>query len=351
MDERLMGDDRSIAYEENGISIYRASGIGSCLTALVAAKTGYEPARGQYQEKILTNAAREGNMHEPAIIEHLKAELGWRVWGGQDESEIRVIPKVFIRGHIDGICRPPGLRNNRLLEVKTMSSDRFKKWMSAGTNVRSRLMSDEFKTYGWQISTYMKIHGLPAMYVVKNRNTGELDISELKLPPVDWKTIKAKVIQAEMYAKRDELPPCAASSGDQFFCEYPYLHDADKVFEDEPVEDEPVFDTATGALIAGMAAHYADLAKQVSLLKPTDDERKLVGGKLIDAMGGPTGPEEVAAGGWLVKRRKGNRKTLDVVAAAEALGVEPDVFAAVLKDHTTVDNLYYYPQVKRIGDK
>ena len=340
-------DNRPSAYDEDGTSIYRASSIGKCTTALVAAKLGFKPARGEYQQGILDNAAYEGSSQESVIIDTLKEREGWRVWGGQEVMEHKVIPKVIVRGHIDGFCIPKGARNDRLLEIKTMSESRFKSWKGAGPNVRARLMSEGFITYGWQISMYMHAYGLPAMYVVKNRNTGELMIEELKLPTVDMKAIRKKVIEVEMWSKRDELPPCAASNADRFFCEYPYLHDDGKVFDDEPEIELPVVGSATAALIAGIAEHYADLAKQVSLLKPLDDERKNVGKKLIDAMGGSV---EVQAEGWLVKKITSNRKSYDIEAAAVKLGIDPDELEKALNE-TKQDNHFSYPQVKRMGDR
>jgi len=336
-----MGDDRPIAYTEGPVSIYRASSIGSCLTALVAAKQGHKPARAEFQETVLMNAANEGNLHEPAIVERLKADLGWRVWGGQDVMEKRVIPNVFIRGHIDGFCIPKGARNDRLLEIKTMSKDRFKKWKASGTTVRSRLMTDDFIKYGWQISTYMHHYNIPAMYVVKNRDSGELDIGELKLPTVDWKTIKKKIIEAEMWAKRDELPPCVATSSEQFFCQYPYLHGGSPFGDEDDDEYEP-FDSATDVLLSGMAAHYADLAAQVAVLKPLDDERKQVGKKILEAL--PS--KKVTAGEWEISRVDSKRKIPNYEAAAQKLGMDPDVLTEAI-EATMGENSFSYVSVKK----
>ena len=106
-----MGDDRAIAYQEDDVSVYRASGLGSCVTALVAAKAGHEKARSEYSEKILVDAAREGNLHEGSVIHTLKTEHGWRIEGSQDLMEMKILgSRVIIRGHIDGFARPKGTR-------------------------------------------------------------------------------------------------------------------------------------------------------------------------------------------------------------------------------------------------
>lgn len=345
-----MGDDRPSGYQEGKTTVYRASSMGMCLTALVASRLDYKPDRPEFQQKILTNAAKEGNLHEDAISEELKSEYGYRVWGSQDSFDMKVIPGVVVRGHIDGFCIPKGARNHRLLEIKTMSKNRFAKWKRLGS-IRTRLTSDEFSSYGYQISTYMQAHdNMPVIYVVKNRDSGELTIDELKLPPYPWKEIKKKIIKAEMWVKRGELPTCEASSSDQFFCPFPYLHGVDSFFGDEPDDEDEPIDDATKALVGGMAAHYADLASQVSLLKPLDEERKDVGKKIIEALGGPEGIEVMVAGGYRIKRANGSSSYSDKAGVAAQLGISLEDYEQVLEDNKK-KRPYHYVRVTKLGDK
>ena len=343
-----MGDDRPSGYVEGKDTIYRASSSGMCLTALVASRIGYKADRSQFAQTTLMNAAKEGNLHEDAIVEDLKANYGYRVWGSQDTFDMKVIPHVFMRGHIDGICRPKGARNDRVLEIKTMSKNRFSKWKNLG-DIRSRLTSDEFSSYGYQISTYMTAMNMQAVYVVKNRDSGELTIDEIKLPPYPWKGIKKKIIQAEMFAKREEIPPCTASSGDQFFCAYPYLHD-DNIFRDEPLDEPSVIDNATEALVGGMAAHYHDIAQQIKPLKPLDDERKELGQKIITALGGPEGTKTMTAGGFKVTRSNNSSKYTDKEALADELGITVDAYTELLEKHKKA-RPYSYVRITKLGDK
>jgi hypothetical protein len=344
-----MSDNRSIAYQEGDVSIYRASGVGSCVTALVAAKMGHKEARTQYAGTILSDAAREGNLHEGAVVDTLEKEYGWRWSGGQDLVEMQVIPKVIIRGHIDGMVIPKGMRKERLLEVKTMSRDRFKKWMGLGKDARSRLLTDEFAKYAWQISAYMHAYGLPAMYVVKNRDSGKLDISEISTPPIDKRTIRKKIIEVEMWFKRDEMPPCDALSSDQFFCPYPYLHNGDKPFGDEDADVEVPQDNATIDMIHGMAEHYYRLAQEVKTMKPFDDERKDVGRKLLDLIG-VKGPKHTTVGKYEVNRVDNNYSYVDKVGLAEDLGIGVDYYEDLLDKHKK-KKLTPYMTVKFLGDK
>ena len=345
-----MSDDRSIAYREDNTSIYRASGSGSCLNALVAAMLGYKEDRSKFTHDILMNAAKEGNLHEGAIVEELKRDYGWRVYGGQDIVQDQIIPRVFIRGHIDGLCIPKGMRNERLLEIKTMSKDRFKKWKAIGNNIRERLLSDDFLKYGWQISAYMHAYdNIPAMYVVKNRDSGELMIEEIKLPPVDFKEIRKKIIQAEMWRKKNELPGCFGSSGEKFFCPFPYLHD-DSVWGNEPEDEDAPIDSVTTTLIAGMAEHYDDLANRVKMLKPLDDERKSIGKKMVEAMGGKDGMKYVQAGQFKVTRADGSSNYVDKVDMAKDLGITLDEYKVMIEKHTK-KRPYNYVRVTKLGEK
>ncbi len=344
-----MGDDRPIVYQEGKISVYRASSIGSCLTALVAAKAGHTEARSEYAETILMNAAKEGNLHEDSIIDTLKEEHGWRVWGGQDEVEFQIIPRVIIRGHIDGICLPKGARKERLLEVKTMSRDRFKKWMGLGETPRERLLSDEFRKYGWQISAYMHSFGMSAMYVVKNRDSGKLDIGEVKTPPVTVKEIRKHVIEAERWGLNGDIPDCPASGGEKFFCPFPYLHNGGE-FGAEPDDEQDPIEDAQLALISGMAEVYHDLARQVSLMKPYDSERKDLGQKIIEAMGGKKGRDYVVAGKFKVKRTDSHNNYTDQKKVAKKLGISVEEYKEILKESQS-ERPYSYVKVTKIGDK
>lgn len=342
-----MSDNRGIAYQEGKTSVYRASGIGSCLTAIVAAKLGHEEARTNFAGKVMTDAAREGTMHEPHIIETLEVEYGWKIWGSQDSCEYQVMPHTIIRGHTDGICQPKGMRKERGLEVKTMSKDRFKKWVRLGDDARSRLMSGEFDTYAWQVSVYMWATGLPFMYVVKNRDSGKLDISEIATPIIDKKQIRAKVMEAQRWALKGEIPPCAAASDSQFFCPFPYLHEDTSGFGMEDDDVTPI-ESATLALIEGMAAKYKDLAKQVALMKPLDDERKEVGQKIIQAM--ESGPKTIQAGQFKVTRVANTRSYVNDMDVATELGMTLDAYKAILEKHKTPRD-YPYPRITDQGEK
>lgn len=318
--------------------------------AVVAAKMGYKGKRNQKTQDMLMTAAKEGNLHEGAIVEELKNTYKWRVWGGQELVELQIIPKVIIRGHIDGFCKPPRIRKTRLVEIKTMSKDRFKKWMASGETSRERLLSPDFKKYAWQISDYMHAYKMTAMYVVKNRDSGELDIGWIETPPIDLKTIRAKVISVEMWAKRGEMPECEAESGERWFCEYPYLHDITPFPGNEPENEKEVVGDISEVLVNSIAEHYYETAKKTAYLNALDDERKEIGQKLIEAMGGVDMPKVQVFGEYEIKRTDSSSSKLDTKGLANELGITVEDYDALLDRHK-VKKPHSYVSVKKIGDK
>ena len=221
----LEADHRPDVYVDQnagGVVVYRASRIGSCIRGLVAAGLDYDEQRPANVKELLRTSADEGNLHEAAVIEKLIAD-GYELVVAQDEVDIPVIPGVVIRGHTDGILRKPGAFNGDkgLLEVKSMSKDQFKKWQ--GGRFRT------FTMYAWQASVYMRAyHGFDCLYVVKDRNNGTLDITLIPAssPPVPWADIKKKVVTAERWRRKGELPPCDVKN--TWGCPFFYLHDEEE---------------------------------------------------------------------------------------------------------------------------
>ena len=155
--------------------------------------------------------------------------------------------------------------------------------------------------------------------------------------------IQQKVIAAEKWRKRDELPVCDAVSGDKFFCPFPYLHEDTSEFGSEPDDEPDPVDDAQRALIAALADQYDELASQVGLMKPMDDERKSVGGKLIAALGGR---EYAYAGQWKVKAINGSSSYPDQAALAKDLGIT----VPELKEKYWTKSPYQYPRLTKRGD-
>ena len=311
-----MSDNRPIAYREGNNSIYRGSGVGSCVKALVAAMQGYEENRSEFTDRIMSTAAAEGNLHEPAIVEAL-VDQGWKVGHQQDQVNVKILPRVYVRFHPDGIGRPPRARKDRVIEIKSMSKTRYKKWLSY-PDASTALVSPEFRKYGFQISVEMYHYAMEAEYVVKNRDSGELNIQHLKTPPISFSEIKRRIIEAEKWRKKGELPGCDVDSAEKFFCPFPYLHDDLPFDPEEDDEDAPV-DSVTQAVLVGLVDHHQRLTKDIKRGEMANEERRDVNKRINEIV--PKGTT-VFASGYKVLGSGSKRSYLNHAKLAKKLGID-----------------------------
>lgn len=205
-----MSDDRANVYPEGARVVYRASAVGGCIRALVAARLGYSPL--PFDDAAELRMA-EGVLHEPAIIEHLE-RIGWPVTDEQREVEVPIGDQLIIRGHIDGIGHRSATER-RVVEAKAMGDDPFKEWVSRGFEANPR--------YAAQLSVYMSALDMPGLMAVKNRNTGEVHVTMVDELPVPMFHLKARVARVEAIAKSGEFPECDTKA--TWGCPYRYLHD------------------------------------------------------------------------------------------------------------------------------
>lgn len=281
--------------------VYRMSSSGDCVRSMVAKQYEHEEVRWEETKKLLERSAEEGNLHEKAVKDKLIAD-GWEVFGEQDEYVIQILPGVLLVGHGDGfIKRPaaPGLV--MLLEVKSMSSKQFAKWISGGFK--------NFPRYAAQITSYMTANpGLDVMYVVKRREDGLINV--LTIPagqtPIPFKTIKSKILTAERYRRKGDYPPCDENT---WGCPFGYLHDED-------VEGE-----APAELTEEMEAALADLVKLYREFQAREkdgeeaaDERKArIVPSIMNLLGANDLVEvEVDGKRYTVRRMRQDRKWIDL---------------------------------------
>ncbi len=337
-----MGDNRPIAYREDNNSIYRASGAGSCVRALVAAMKGYEENRSQFADRVMTTAAGEGNLHEGAIVEAL-TDQGWKIGGAQEEVDVKILPRIFIRFHPDGIGRPPRARKDRVIEIKSMSKTRYKKWLSY-PDAATALLSPDFIKYGFQISIEMHHYGMEAEYVVKNRDSGEMNIQHLSSPPVSFKQIRRRIIEAEKWRKQDDLPPCDVTSAEKFFCPFPYLHDDNPFGDEDDLDIDPV-DSVDNAVLLGLVEHHQELTVKMNRGKMAEEERRDVNKRINEFV--QRGDTKLI-GQYKVTGAGGSRKYLDKDKLAEKLGIERGKLDVMIEECQGV-NEYRYPRVTKVG--
>lgn len=282
--------DKPAARLEGSKVVYRASAVGGCLRGLVASRLGYDPLP---PDPGLETIFKEGHRHETLIIEDLEAD-GIKVdrfdeRGDQLAIELPISERVVIEGHLDGITD-----GGRVLECKALSQTSFEKWQRKGFG--------EFQTYADQITCYMAATGRSALYAVKNRNTGRVSTQLIDEPPSDIKEIKARVLKAEMYARRGELPPCDRKKG--WGCAFRYLHDNG--------DEGATFDEA----IESLARAYREAAvreKEAAGMKAEAKER------LMQQLGDT---EKAESSSYRVSRYKTTRGRWNEEKMQEELGAE-----------------------------
>lgn len=220
-----MGDDRGNVYREGDRTIYRASGLGGCVRALVAERMGYEPL--PYPEWIQQRFG-EGNLHEGDILRRAQATVGveWAENGHPDdqpEIELEIPPwdsegldHLIVRGHCDGVGYVQGLPY--IIEAKALSAGEFIRWLKEGF--------EGFKRYAWQLSCYMigvsPNEPYQGLFVVKDRNSGDIDFTWVKEPPYSFAEITARVHESERMAAEQWLPTCDIS---MYPCPFSFLHE------------------------------------------------------------------------------------------------------------------------------
>lgn len=327
-----MADNRPDVYEEGGQVVYRASSVGQCVRALVASGLGEQEVFGADRRALLDRSAAEGNLHEQAVIDKLVGE-GWKVIHAQETVEIPVIPGVIVRGHTDGVLQSPHHPNPQvLLEVKSMSTKQFDKWM--------KRRFDAFPKYAFQISAYMRAHpDLDALYVVKRREDGLLDRSALShsLPPVQWSVIRKKITTAERWRRKGELPPCDVK--DQWGCPFFYLH------EEADLEEVVIPDDEIRMALEGLIADFVALKEKERLGEEAGELRKKeVSPEILRLLSGDYLHVEVGGTIYKVTKSGTTRSWVDMAAMRE------DGHGDLLDAYTKTRRVEY-PLVREVKEK
>jgi len=156
------------------------------------------------EDSYLKLAAREGERHEQWVIADLESEA-WDITDKQREVKL-TFPAFELLGHIDGIAKRNG--DKRLLEIKSLSRFRYQSFISAGF--------ERFRAYAYQITAYQKAVQLPVVYVIKNRDTGQMRTIELDKPPVDFEQVYDTVMTVELAVRKKQL--CPATRTEDFTC-------------------------------------------------------------------------------------------------------------------------------------
>ncbi len=308
LDEVSPGDNRPIVYRDQGRWVYRASAIGGCPRGVLAARRGYRalPPPGW-----LADAAEAGHQAEPFALGWLKAR-GWQISAEQQVVEWPIGTQAVVRGHIDGIGhyqRDRTNRETRLVEVKSMSENVFDAWRKDGFAA--------FPKYAAQLTVYMTVLKLPALYVIVRRATGDVVTQMIDSPPISPAGILRRILGMEQQVEGVEWPVCEAQYAG--WCAWQYVHEA--------VDDggNPVAEMAGMDMeqVAALAALYDD-QKAVR----DQAEQALTGLKkqLVQLVGDKA---KLQAGLWSVSTRANTKTKLDEAALFEAcrgVGIDPALY-------------------------
>ena len=239
----------------------------------------------------------EGVLHEPAVIDHLEKD-GWVIVDQQREVELVIGDRLVIRGHIDGAGGRGPTGAARVVEVKAMGQDPYNEWLARGFDGNQR--------YATQLSVYMAGLDLPGLFVVKNRNTGHVHVTEVDEPLIPIANIKARVARVEAIARTGELPDCDAAS--LWGCPFRYLHDQ------RDLDSVAVVDDVEVDALAAAYDHARTLATQADGMKKTARDR------LADAV---RDRGKVRTGRWSVSCTLETKRRVDLNKLRAEVDVSP----------------------------
>ena len=301
MSDTLAPQDRAAVYYDESAEtwVYRASAISRCQTELIYHRIGVEgdPPPADMQDRF-----DDGHLHEPAILEKVEKETGWKpreglredeqsdtfwIEAGQWSIEIPVMDGVVIRGHLDGIFENPNFDGLRVVEAKALADSSTKNWLQAGW--------DAFPYYRDQLTVYMHGSGInKAIFAVKNKNSGKVHIDMVDGPPGDIDEILNRVRIVEGKARAGIIPDeCDRPS---YPCPFYRLHD--------DVDDDRAL-VASADSLDQLLAEYAVLREDEKEVKARKDE---VRDKILDQVG----VDQVYEGAvWTVKQDRKTRKKID----------------------------------------
>jgi hypothetical protein len=272
-----MGDDRPIRYTEpmeDGRTrvVYRASSVGGCERAFVAAARGMakRPHPEWFQDVL-----DEGTNAEQSIIDMYLESGGDMVEGSeQDELELVIMDDedvvIVVRAHADG--RTP----DGVLECKKFRDSTWPRWKSVGCEVNAN--------YPWQVATYLHALHQQGMddavvtmvggrFDVERGEVVEIDLRFYNNPPIPLRAFKQKIARIERLIEEGFDPTDADVKCEekQYPCGYWYLHPSALAGgKDKPV---PVKIRNVPENIKGLLA--ADVSYKTQLKMIEDDTKKI----------------------------------------------------------------------------
>lgn len=350
-------DNASVWWDEQGERwVYRASGLGNCIGALVRMRMGVD---GEEAPAWMQQRWDEGRDLEDEIIAWVQAETPWVVLTedelrdrgltvdtlGQPELEVKIPGGMVVKCHPDGVVRHRETGELAALEVKALSPDYAK-------TVRRSLPS----FYAWQTS--VEIAGLKKLGVTqvvfvsaeKEVAADDTDRDTVTLGNVEWHLLDPTYGTADIIKRVREVERLA-NDGDVPFCEfrqYPCAfwndHDPDdplwkEVVEEVDPEDELELHIALQeyeAMKQGEKECAEDKKRAAKVIAKFADDRGVHGGKLKTSQYIVTD---------VVQKRKG---AVVIEQVFDELGLDRALLTEEVLDKCRGSYESRYPSVKKI---
>jgi len=208
---------------------YRASALGGCDLALLAARLDYDvvPIR---EDAPIMKVFAAGHRIEDEVLAQFPT-----VRHRQQETILQVTGKIMVVGHIDGIDD----YDNSIVEVKSQSQEEWDRFE------RHHWDAGFFPKYKWQVSSYML--SLPTIFgghrtlklirALRGEDgewTGETSISHVDNPFYTVAQIRERILKIEAAAATGVL---MAECTPTFPCPYFYLHEE---IDRELIDDDSI---------------------------------------------------------------------------------------------------------------
>lgn len=262
---------------DDGRWSYRASALGHCAEALLAARQGFQ---GMAPPPKMQAVFDDGKRAEPHILARIADEHGWKLAVNQLVLDpLTVGTQAIVEGSIDAFGThefygPAGV------EVKNVAQSTWDNWH------RHHWGDPLFAGYSWQLSVYWHaLNGtffeqagtVPILFGIHNKATGDIDLTLISEPLVPLARIVARVMEIEIRARRGDTPICTTP---RYPCPYWYLHPEDQATDLDPIVLAKIDTLATEYKRATALAADADRLKteaKAALLDllPRDDNDKL----------------------------------------------------------------------------
>lgn len=318
------GNKPAVYTDDAGRTIYRASALAMCRTALIAVRSGFEPMA---PPDSMQRRFDEGHLHESNMVQRLNTEYGIEVFNREREVELEITPTLVIRGHIDGegvgfldteadfYLRQSGVEApHRLVENKTMSSLAYKAWLAMTWEERWK----KYPSYAIQSTVYGEATGLrQQLYCVKDKESGQMHVEVLDLPCYPLALIKAKVLGIEAHVRQGHPLPeeCDVKS---WPCPVFYLGPCGEDRRD-------TLDERRDEVVQALANTYQDqktIEAQAKKAKETARDE-------IKRHLGEAGAYDTSQG-WKVSYREGKTTTKQVLDIERLQADHPDLFEQYL---------------------